>query len=117
MNRLAVVLTAVLIASAAFPAVAQDDTTTRNGGSALTGGPITGPASTPLSFLNGAAYQTDTAALRTLLPDLAPASLLNQQLPNWIRFGWEERIRDEGYHNAGFKLNNPESRSSTAGNR
>ena len=35
--------------------------------------------------------------------------LLNRQLPAWIRFGWEERLRYEGYHNAGFKLNNNDS--------
>jgi hypothetical protein len=43
------------------------------------------------------------------LPDLAPASLLDQQLPKWISFGLEERFRYEGYHNGGFKLNNNDS--------
>jgi hypothetical protein len=39
----------------------------------------------------------------------APASLLDEQLPNWISFGWEERFRYEGYHDSGFKLNNNDS--------
>jgi hypothetical protein len=43
------------------------------------------------------------------LPDFAPASLLNEQLPSWISFGWEERFRYEGYHNASFKLQNNDS--------
>jgi hypothetical protein len=44
-----------------------------------------------------------------LLPDFAPASRLNQELPAWIVFGVEERLRFEGYHNGSFKLKNNDS--------
>src|SRR5665213_642912 len=93
----------------AFPANAQDDITTQNAASAYDGGFITGPASNPLSFLNGLAYRTFGSNLPYLLPNLAPAGRLNRELPRWISFGWEERLRDEGYRNSGFKLNNNDS--------
>src|SRR5271167_5198672 len=89
--------------------LAQDDITTRNAASAYGGGYITGPASNPLSFLNGPAYRTTGSTAPYDFPDFAPASLLNQQLPKWISFGWEERFRYEGYHNSGFKLKNNDS--------
>jgi hypothetical protein len=88
---------------------AQDDVTTQNAASAYGGGYITGPASNPLSFLNGPAYRTFGSTAPYDFPDFAPASLLDKQLPQWIWFGWEERLRDEGYHNSGFKLNNNDS--------
>jgi hypothetical protein len=91
------------------PLNAQDDVTTQNGQSGYNGGWITGPASNPLSFLNGPAYRTFGQATAYDFPDFRPASLLNQQLPNWISFGWEERFRYEGYHDSGFKLNNNDS--------
>jgi len=94
---------------AAIPARAQDDVTTRNAASAYGGNYITGPASNPLSFLNGDAYRTFNSTSPYLLPDFAPASLLDEQLPNWISFAWEERFRYEGYHDSGFKLNNNDS--------
>ncbi|HEY3826499.1 MAG TPA: alginate export family protein [Bryobacteraceae bacterium] len=94
---------ALVMLSGTFPASAQDDVTTKSAASAYSGGYITGPASNPLSFLNGPAYRTSGSTAPYDLPDLAPASLLNQQLPRWIWFGWEERLRDEGYHNSGFK--------------
>src|SRR5271165_3289668 len=90
-------------------ASAQDDVTTRNGSSGYDGTFITGPASNPLSFLNGPAYRTFGTTAPYLIPDFAPASLLNQELPRWISFGVEERLRFEGYHNSGFKLNNNDS--------
>jgi len=93
----------------AFPAAAQDDATTHNAASAYGGGYITGPASNPLSFLNGPAYRTTGSTAPYDLPDLAPASLLNEQLPPWISFGWEERLRYEGYHDSSFKLHNNDS--------
>jgi hypothetical protein len=37
------------------------------------------------------------------LPDLRPTGELNDQLPRWLQFGLEERIRMEGYQNSGFK--------------
>jgi len=91
--------------------LAQDDVTTQNAPSGYAGGYITGPASNPLSFLNGPAYRTFGQNTPYDLPDFRPASLLNQQLPRWISFGWEERFRYEGYHNSGFKLNNNDSYS------
>jgi hypothetical protein len=83
--------------------VAQDDVTTQSASSAYGGGYITGPASNPLSFLNGPAYRTTASTSPYDLPDFAPASLLDRQLPSWIWFGSEERFRYEGYHNSGFK--------------
>jgi hypothetical protein len=98
-----------ILVSGAFCLEAQDDITTQNAASAYGGGYITGPASNPLSFLNGPAFRTFGSTSPYTLPDFAPASLLNRQLPKWISFGWEERLRDEGYHNSGFKLNNNDS--------
>ena len=97
------------IFASVFPARAQDDVTTRNGPSAYDGAFITGPASNPLSFLNGSAYRTFASQSPYLFRDFAPASSLNDQLPGWISFGVEERLRFEGYHNSGFKLNNHDS--------
>jgi hypothetical protein len=77
----------LLLASAVFPAAAQDDVTTRNGASAYEGGYITGPASNPLSFLNGAGYRTFASGSPYLLPDYPPASRLNEVLPNWLSCG------------------------------
>jgi len=100
---------ASLMAAAAFPAYAQDDVTTRNAASAYGGAYITGPASNPLSFLNGDAYRTYSSSSAYLIPDFSPASLLDRQLPGWISFGLEERFRFEGYHDSGFKLANDDS--------
>ncbi len=106
--KLNIAATAFLFAGAAS-LLAQDDVTTRNASSAYDGAWITGPASNPLSFLNGTAYRTFSKTSPYLLPDFAPASLLNEHLPGWIQFGFEERLRFEGYHNSGFKLNNNDS--------
>ncbi|HTG30537.1 MAG TPA: alginate export family protein, partial [Methylomirabilota bacterium] len=92
-----------------FLAAAQDDVTTNNAASAYGGGYITGPASNPLSFVNGPAYRTTASAAPYDFPDFRPASLLDENLPRWIYFGWEERFRDEGYDNGGFKLGNNDS--------
>src|SRR3984957_16523371 len=99
----------LLLCSGTPPVFAQDDVTTQNAASAYGGGYITGPASNPLSFLNGPAYRTFGTTAPYDLPDFAPAGLLNRQLPKWISFGWEERFRYEGYHDSGFKLNNNDS--------
>jgi len=93
----------------ALPLLAQDDVTTQNAASAYGGSFITGPASNPLSFLNGPGYRTSGQTGPYDFPDFAPASLLNRQLPGWISFGWEERFRYEGYHDSGFKRNNNDS--------
>src|SRR5580700_443029 len=98
----AVVATAFLLAISSS-VLAQDDVTTQHATSAYNGGYITGPASNPLSFLNGPAYRTTASTAPYDLPDFAPATLLDKQLPPWIWFGWEERFRYEGYHNSGFK--------------
>src|SRR5665213_4461645 len=101
----------VSLLSVAAPAFAQDDITIQHATSAYAGGYITGPASNPLSFLNGPAYRTFGSTAPYDFPDIAPASLLNRELPKWISFGWEERFRYEGYRNSGFKLNNNDSYS------
>jgi len=100
---------AALLAAAAIPVRAQDDLTTRNAASAYGGGFITGPASNPLSFLNGDAYRTFASSSAYLIPDFDPASRLNELLPRWISFGLEERLRFEGYDNSGFKPGNNDS--------
>jgi hypothetical protein len=64
--------------------------------------PIAVPAANPLSFVNGPAYRTFGSTAPYDFPDLAPASLLNSELPKWISFGWEERFGYEGYHNGSF---------------
>lgn len=98
-----------LLFSGATPAVAQDDVTTQHASSAYAGGYITGPASNPLSLVNGPAFRTGASAAPYDLPDFAPASQLNRQLPQWITVGWEERLRYEGYQNRGFNLNNDDA--------
>jgi hypothetical protein len=107
--RSAFLASAALLMAAAIPANAQDDITTRNAASAWGGNFITGPASNPLSFLNGDAYRTYSSISPYTIPNFSPASLLDEQLPNWISFGSEERFRYEGYHDSGFKLNNNDS--------
>jgi hypothetical protein len=88
---------------------AQDDITTQSGPSAYNGAWITGPASNPLSFLNGPAYRTFASHAPYDFPDFRPASRLNEKLPRWISFGVEERFRVEGYHNGSFKADNDDS--------
>src|ERR1700685_603375 len=83
--------------------MAQDDVTTQNGSSGYGGGWITGPASNPLSFLNGPAYRTFGNPAPYDLPDFRPASQLDEHLPDWIQFGVEARLRYEAVHNSGFK--------------
>jgi hypothetical protein len=98
-----------LVVAWAFPAWAQDDVTTQNAASGYGGAYITGPASNPLSFLNGPAYRTFGSTAPYVLPDFRPLSLLDGRLPPWISFSAEERLRYEGYHNSGFRLNNNDS--------
>jgi Alginate export len=88
---------------------AQDDVTTQNGTSALDGGWITGPASNPLSFLNGPVNRTYGSKLPYDFPDFRPASNLDTHLPNWLNFEAEERLRYEGYDDASFKKGNDDS--------
>ena len=88
---------------ATIPLVAQDDVTTQNGSSGYNGAFITGPASNPLSFLNGPAYRTTGQNTPYDFPDFAPMSALDEQLPSWLGFGLEERLRWEGMHSQSFK--------------
>jgi Alginate export len=94
---------------AAIPLTAQNDVTTKDATSAYGGGNIAGPASTPLSFLDRPEYKAAGTSKPYDLPDFRPASLLDEKLPKWLSFGWEERVREEGYHDSGFKLNNDDS--------
>lgn len=94
----------------AIPVSAQDDATTRNGSRAFGGASITGPAIAPVSFLSGNAFGSPVVNKATYtIPDFDPVSLLNRELPAWITFASEERLRFEGYHNSGFKLGNSDS--------
>ena len=93
----------LLIVFCGTPATAQDDATTQNGSSAYDGGWITGPASNPLSFLNGSAYRTTGQKTPYDFPDFAPMAALNQRLPSWIGFGLEERFRAEGMEHQSFQ--------------
>jgi hypothetical protein len=90
----------------AQPVAAQDDVTTQNASSGYDGAWITGPASNPLSFLNGPAFRTTGTNTPYDFPDFAPMSKLDEGLPSWIGFGLEERFRAEGMENQSFKLNN-----------
>jgi hypothetical protein len=99
----------ILGAFTAIPASAQDDATTQNGSSGYNGGWITGPASNPLSFLNGPAYRTTGQNTPYDFADFAPMMALDRQLPSWIGFGLEERFRAEGMENQSFKRNNDDN--------
>ncbi|MGO9340697.1 MAG: alginate export family protein, partial [Terracidiphilus sp.] len=85
------------------PMVAQDDITTENGTSGYHGAFITGPASNPLSFLNGAAFRTTSNPAPYDFHDFAPTSYVDENLPNWIDLQAEERFRYEGYDNSSLK--------------
>jgi hypothetical protein len=95
----------------AAPLAAQDDVTTQNASSAAGGAFITGPASNPLSFLNGPANRTFGSTEPYDFRDFSPASNLDRHLPKWIGFEAEERFRYENNHNANFKLRNDDGYS------
>jgi hypothetical protein len=84
-------------------AIAQDDITTQNAASGPNGAYITGPASNPLSFLNGPAFRTFGSTAPYDFRDVHPISSLNTRLPKWIGFELEERLRIEAYRNGSFK--------------
>ena len=94
-NKLIWAAAATLMLTAALPVTAQDDTTTQHASSAWGGGWITGPASNPLSHLNGPAFRTTGSAERYDFPDFAPMTLLDATLPHWLAFQAEERYRFE----------------------
>ena len=89
--------------AAAVPLSAQDDITTQNATSGYHGAFLTGPASNPLSFLNGAAWRTTGNPSPYDFHDFAPATYLDEKLPNWIDLRAEERFRYEAYDNSSFK--------------
>ena len=89
--------------AAGLPLAAQDDITTQNATSGFNGAFITGPASNPLSFLNGAAFRTTGNPARYDFHDFAPASYLDAKLPKWVDVQAEERFRYEAYDNNNFK--------------
>ena len=102
-NRALQAILVILLALTALPAAAQDDVTTQNGASGYDGAWVTGPASNPLSFLNGPAFRTTGENTPYDLPDFAPMTALDKQLPPWISFGLEERFRYEGQFHSAFK--------------
>ncbi len=87
----------IFLSLRAAPLHAQDDVTTQNGSSALDGGWITGPASNPLSFLNGPANRTYGSSQLYDFADFRPVQDLDSRLPRWLKFEAEERFRFEGY--------------------
>ena len=79
-----VALLSLISIAAVLPLAAQDDLTTQNAASAYHGAYITGPASNPLSFLNGAAFRTTANPAPYDFHDFAPATWLDDKLPKWI---------------------------------
>jgi Alginate export len=107
LRRLPLSISAVLFLFAIAggrPLAAQDDITTQNATSGFNGVFITGPASNPLSFLNGAAGRTTGNLAPYDFHDFAPATYLDTKLPNWFDVQAEERFRYESYDNSNFKL-------------
>jgi hypothetical protein len=86
-----------------LPLAAQDDITTQNATSGFNGAFLTGPASNPLSFLNGAAWRTTGNPAPYDFHDFAPATYLDEKLPHWIDLTTEERFRHEAYDNSNLK--------------
>lgn len=70
---------------------------------------ITGPASNPLSFLNGPAYRSFGSLEPYDFPDFRPAADLDRKLPGGLSFEVEERFRSEGYSNAALQAGNSDS--------
>jgi len=95
--------------AAGRPLAAQDDITTQNATSGYNGTYITGPASNPLSFLNGAAWRTTGNPAPYDFHDFAPATYVDGKLPHWIDVQAEERFRYEAYSNSSFKANADDS--------
>ncbi len=89
---------------ASLPLAAQDDITTQNATSAFNGVYITGPASNPLSFLNGAAWRTTGNPAPYDFHDFAPVTdRRRESCPSGLIWHAEERFRYEGYDNSSFK--------------
>jgi hypothetical protein len=112
LRRLPLSISAVLFLfalAAGLPLAAQDDVTTQNGTSGFNGIFITGPASNPLSFLNGAAGRTTGNPAPYDFHDFAPATYLDSKLPKWFDVQAEERFRYEAYDNSNLKANADDS--------
>jgi hypothetical protein len=106
LRRLSLSSSAVLFLfaiTAGLPLAAQDDITMQNATSGYNGAYITGPASNPLSFLNGAAWRTTGNPRPYDFHDFAPVTYLDSKLPDWIDLQAEERFRYEAYDNSSFK--------------
>jgi hypothetical protein len=106
LRRLPVTVSAVLFmfaVAASVPLAAQDDVTTQHGSSGYGGVFLTGPASNPLSFLNGPAWRTTANPAPYDFHDFAPATYLDERLPKWMDVAGEERFRLEAYDNSSFK--------------
>jgi hypothetical protein len=102
-RSLAVAAALLFTVASTGPVAAQDDFTTQNAASGYNGAFITGPASNPLSFLNGPAYRTTGSHEPYDFHDFAPITYLDATLPRWVDFQAEERLRCEGYDNSSFK--------------
>jgi Alginate export len=108
LRQLPLSISAVLflfVVAAGLPLAAQDDATTENATSGYNGVFITGPASNPLSFLNGAKGRTTGNPAPYDFHDFAPATYLDEKLPNWVDVQAEERFRYEAYDDNNFKAN------------
>jgi hypothetical protein len=108
LRRLPLLITAALFLFAivgSLPLAAQDDITTQHGSSGFSGVFITGPASNPLSFLNGPGGRTTANPAPYDFHDFAPAAYLDEKLPKWIDLAGEERFRYEAYDNNSLKKN------------
>ncbi|MDR3771836.1 MAG: alginate export family protein [Terracidiphilus sp.] len=106
LSRLSLSISAVLILFAlatGLPLAAQDDISTQNATPAINGAWITGPASNPLSHLNGPAWRTTANPAPYDFHDFAPITDVDAKLPHWIDLGAEERLRYEAYDNSNLK--------------
>jgi hypothetical protein len=93
----------LLALAAGRPLAAQDDVSTQHGSSGYGGVFITGPASNPLSFLNGPAWRTTANPAPYDVHDFAPVTDADERLPRWMDLVAEERLRGEAYDNNSLK--------------
>ena len=99
------VLLFLFAGAAGLPLAAQVDITTQNASPAINGAWITGPASNPLSFLNGPTSRTTANPAPYDFHDFAPVTYLEKYLPSWLDVQVDERNRYEAYDNSSFKAN------------
>ncbi len=103
------VVAGILMVAGTLPIAAQDDVTTQNGSSAMGGAWITGPASNPLSRLNGPAFRSGASPEPYDFPDFAPVNDLDDKIPRWMSLRASERYRYEAYDNSSFKAGRDDS--------